>query len=360
VGIKLDRQARFDTYERAIRDARDPRTTIDATWAGRVRWLSEQAAAGDAKGRTYIPALGGALLAKAVDGRVDLLTQRQEGGPRGYYLRGVAEQMQKQGRNIVHLGTPSANPMNNAPFLRGNARVDRLTVAGYLRHVYDTYVDWLREADGYTLDQAYSALVAFVYVRMRVQQDEDSKRATGTRMAAAASLSSLIEAVQLWITEDPEEGARGQALVAAALSLAWKDIEVIPKHHPAPFDVRAASVLACEVKQKAVGETDALELARRAAAADCDLALYAALAADQQPLATDRLRRDALDRHGVLLDAVHDAHELIGHVAVHGGVPASDVARRLPQALAAYSPDAGVSEPGLRRVVGLLESGTSA
>ena len=173
MGIKLDRQARTDTYERAIRDARDPSTSIDATWAGRVRWLSEQAAAGDAKGRTYIPALGGALLAKAVDARVDLLTQSTDGGPRGFYLRGVAEQMQKQGRGIVHLGTPSANPMNNAPFLRGNPRVDRLTVAGYLRHVYDTYLDWLREADSYTAEQSYSALVAFVHVRMKVQQDDD-------------------------------------------------------------------------------------------------------------------------------------------------------------------------------------------
>ena len=200
-----------------------------------------------------------------MDAQADLLTQREEGGPKGYYLRGVAEQMQVQGRGIVHLGTSSANPMNNAPFLRGNARVDRLTVAGYLKHVYDTYLDWLREADKYTAAQAYEALVAFVFVRMDVQQQEALANATGTRMSAAASLSDLLEALQLWMTEDPEEGARGQALVAATLSLVWDDIEVVPKHHPAPFDVRRPERLACEVKQKAVLEADVLELARRAA-----------------------------------------------------------------------------------------------
>jgi hypothetical protein len=354
VGIKLDRQALKDTYERAIRDARDPKTRIDQTWASRIRWLSDEAASGDAKGRTYIPAVGGALLAKSVDAQADLLTQAVSGGPKGYYLRGVAELMQSQGRGIVHLGTPSANPMNNAPFLRGNARVDRLTVAGYLKHVYDTYLDWLREADKYTSAQAYAALVAFVSVRIQAQQDEDAINAAGTRMTAAASASSLLEAVQLWITEDPEEGARGQALVAAALSLVWDDIEVVPKHHPAPFDVRSPDALACEVKQKAIGESDVLELARRAANAGYDLALYAAVAADQKPLAVDRLRRDALDQHGVLIDVIHDAHELIGHLAVNGGVTARAVLERLPQALANFAPDAGVSAPGLQRLIDLL------
>jgi hypothetical protein len=73
LGIQLDKQACVDAYERAIRDARNPRTKIDQTWAGRVRWLSEQVAGGDAKGKTYIPAVGGALLAKAVDPRIDTL-----------------------------------------------------------------------------------------------------------------------------------------------------------------------------------------------------------------------------------------------------------------------------------------------
>ena len=356
MGIQLDRQACVDAYERAIRDARNPRTKIDQTWAGRVRWLSEQVAGGDAKGKTYIPAVGGALLAKAVDPRIDTLTQRTEGGPRGYYLRGVAERMQEQGRGIVHLGTGSPYPMNNAPFLRGPARVDRLTIAGYLKHVYDTYLDWMREADGYDADRAYAALVAFVKVRMQVQRDEEAATAAGARMTAARSVSDLLSALQLWLTEDPEEGARGQALVAAVISLVWgKEVEVVPKHHPAPFDVRRSGVLACEVKQRTIAEADVLELARRAAAADFDLALYAALDIHQPPLAVDRLRRDAVDQHGVLLDVVSDTHELVAHAAVHGGLTAGDVTAGLPRALADYCPWADVSAGGLKRLEDLLK-----
>lgn len=355
VGIKLDKQARVDTYERAIRDARDPLVVTDQTWTARIQWLSDQVAQGDAKGRTYIPAVGGALLAKSVDPDVDLLTQRLEGGPRGYYLRGVVEQMQKQARNIVHLGTPSANPMNNAPFLRGPARVDRLPVASYLEHIYETYLDWMREANSYSRTSAYDALVAFVAVRMAAQRTEDTALATGTRMQAAASTSDLLGAVQLWATEDPEEGARGQALVAAALSLTWgTGVEVVPKHHPAPFDVRLPPTLACEVKQRAVQDSDVLELARRAASAGYDVALYAALSLNQRPLAVDRLRRDALDQHGVLLDIVYDSHDLVAKVGVYGGVRVARVAAQLGQRIADFSPRAGVSTPGLQRLVDLL------
>lgn len=354
MGIKLDKAAVAATYERAIADARHPRTSIDETWAGRIRWLSEQIA-GDAKGRTYIAAIGGALLAKATDDRVDTLTQREQAGPRGYYLRGVAEAMQKQGRGRVHLGTASANPMNNSPFYRGDDRIERIQVAGYLKHVFDTYRDWLREADGYAQPRAYAALVAFVKVRMAAQQAEDAALAAGQQMTAAASAADLLEVVQLWMTEDPEEGGRGQAVATAALRLVWPgEVEVVPKNHPAPFDVRRTMTLACEVKQKVVGEDDVLELARRAGAAEYTLGLYAAFAIGQPPLAGDRLRRHALEQHGVLLDVVYDAHELLAHVAVYGGVDATVISAQLGQEIADACHQAGVSTTGLQRLANLL------
>lgn len=357
MAIRLKREDLGVVLERAIRDARGPKVTVNRLWEDRIAWLTREVAGGDAKGKTYIAATGGALLAKATSDQVDSLTQSTSAGGRAYALRGVAEFMQASLRGKVHLGTLSKWPMNNAPFLRGPARIDRFTVAPYLKHVYDEYLGWMQELDDYTADQAYDALVAFLRVRMRAQLDEDAVAAAGARMIAARSIAELLEAVQLWLSEDPEEGARGQALLCAVLDLAWDDVDVVPKHHPSPFDVRRSGSpppLVCESKQQVVTAEDVLELARRAAEHAADLALYAALDPAQPPLPVARIRAHALERHGTLLDVVHDTQELVGHLCVHAGVPAAEVAARLPQSLADRCRAADVSARGLSRLETLL------
>lgn len=343
--------------DRAIADARNASTPVNALWTARIERLSTAVAGGDAKGKTYVAATGAALLAKATDDQVDTLSQNTKAGPRGYSLRSVAEFMQNKVRGKVHLGTLSKWPMNNAPFLRGPARIERFVIAGYLRHIYDDYVDWMRELDGYPSSQAYDALVAFIRVRLNAQVAADASSAGSGRMLAARSTADLLDVVQSWMTEDPEEGARGQAVLVAALDLVWPDAEVIPKHNPAPFDVQRAGSpppLVCECKQQTITEADVLELARRAAEQGANLALYAALARDQPPLPADRLRLDALTRHGTLLDVVHDVHELIARIAVHAGVSTTRVATELPLHLAARCTAADVSDGGRRRLELLL------
>lgn len=357
MGIALSKSSLEAVLDRAMRDARDPKKVVSRRWVSRIEWLSEQIAGGDAKGKTYVAATGAALLAKATNDQVDTLSQNTRGGPRGYSLRSVAEGMQRQVRGRVHLGTLSKWPVNNAPFLRGPARIERFVVAGYLTHVYDEYLDWMRELDGYAAQQAYEALVAFLRVRIGAQASQDAVAAAGTRMTSARSTSDLLDVLQRWAIEDPEEGARGQALVAAALDLVWDDVEVVPKHHPAPFDVKRAGTpppLVCACKQEAITEADVLDLAVAAAAHDADLAIYAALARDQAPLPADRLRVDALVTHGTLLDVVHDVHELVSRVGVYGGVAATVVAANLPQHVANRCPGADVSAGGLRRLQSLL------
>ncbi len=357
MGISLPKPALEAVLDSAMRDARTPNVSVDARWTARAEWLSSEVAGGDAKGKTYVAATAAALLAKATNDRVDTLAQSTRGGPRGYSLRSVAELMQQQVRGQAHLGTLSRWPMNNAPFLRGPARIERFVVAGFTKHVYDEYVGWMGELDGYTSTPAYDALVAFLRVRVAVQVAERAAAAAAPRMAAARSTADLLDVVEQWITEDPEDGARGQAAVAAALDLIWDDVEVVPKHHPAPFDVRRAGApppLVAECKQQTIGVTDVLELARRAGEHDVDVALYAALARDQTPLPADRLRLEALARHGVLLDVVHDAHELLARIGVYSAVSAAAVAERLPDRLARRCPDADVSAGGLRRLQQLL------
>src|SRR3954469_3160338 len=103
MGIPLPKPALDAVLERAMRNARDPGYPVDPRWAGRIRWLSDKIAGGDAKGKTYVAATGGALLAKATNSKVDTLTQKPDGSQRGFGLRGVAEFLQERVRGTVHL-----------------------------------------------------------------------------------------------------------------------------------------------------------------------------------------------------------------------------------------------------------------
>lgn len=350
-----DREALRDELDRALRDAAtdgDPWPR----WVERVEWLGQRAE--NTKGKTYIAALGAALLAKATDPRVDSLTQKKEAGPNGYSLRSVAELLQRSVRGRVHLGTPSKNPLNNSSFYRGPVRIDRFTaIAGYIRPIYDALVRWLDELDGYTAEQAHAALVAFLHVRIDVQRREVAAAAASPRMGRARSLADLVDALQTFLVEDSEEGGRGQAVVAAILGCAWPDVEVVPKHHPAPFDIKRAGIpspLVCEVKQVVVTDKEVLELARRAHDADVAQAVYAALHPDQRPLPVERLRADALDHHGVLLDVCRDVRELVARIGVYSGLGTIGVCTVLPGEVVKHAMTADVSSAGQRRLLALL------
>lgn len=358
MAIKLTPADIAAVLDRALRDARDPSVEVDATWTERIRWLSDKIEGKDAGGKTYVAATAAALLAKAVNDQVDTLTQSTKAGSRGYGMRGVAEKMQERVLGVVHLGSTSKWPANNRPFLGGPARVDHFdNVAGYLQPIYRTYLDWMRDLDGYSADKAYSALLALMRVRMEVQAAEDLRRSETPRMAAARSTAQLVEVIQMWMTEESEHGARGQAVVAAVLGLVWEDVEVVPKHNPAPYDVMRPGKplkLAVEVKQQQIIEAHVAELAKRTAKSGGSAAIYAALATDQPPLAVDRIRADAMRHHGVFLEVVHDARELVAKVAAYGGLDAIGVTTRLPQAVIDRCGPAGVGNAGADRLADLL------
>jgi hypothetical protein len=341
---------RREVLDAGLRAARGSSVT-NHLWAQRIEWLDVEVQ--ESKGKTYIAALGAALLAKAIDEEVDTLTQNTKGGVRSYSMRSIGEFMQRQLRGCAHLGTTSDNPLNNSPFLRGPARIDQFTVAPYLKHVYDEFVAWMGELNYYSTDEALQALVIFLRIRMAVQGHIDADATEAPHMGSARSAEDLIVALHRWITEDPEEGGRGQALVAAVLSLAWDDIEVVPKHHPAPFDVRRVGdppPLVVEVKQRPIDDRAALELARRARAASAEAAIYAAFAVNQSPLSTSRLRSDALRMYGVLLDVVHDTGELTARAATYGGIGVLDMLDQLPDHVARLAAASDVGSPGLQRL----------
>ena len=354
MGIRIPTPDLERELDAALRDAAS--TDGSDLWVERVVWLTEQVEEGD--GKTYVAALGAVLLAKATDPRVDSLTQALSAGPAGYNLRSVAEFLQARVRGHVHLGTLSKNPVNNSPFLRGPGRIDRFDRIGpKTKPIYDMFVRWLDDLNGYNKAEAHDALVSFLHERTRVQRSVDAVSAASLEFGTASSIEDLTEALQLFAIEDPEGGSRGQAVVAAVLASAFPDIEVVPNNHPAPFDVKRAGhppPLVCEVKQQPIRPGEVMELARRAFDHHADRAIYAALDPSQGELPVNRLVADALVRHGVFLDVCYDVRELVARVAVYSDVDILSLLADLADQAVVRCEPSGVGQKGRRRLEALL------
>jgi SacI restriction endonuclease len=344
MGIKLEDQALLLTLDDAIALARSPEE-LPEVWVTRVERL------GDLGIKTYIAALGGALLAKATDPRVDSLAQDGAAGPRGYSLRKVAEFLAQLNNGRYHLGAKGRWPLNNRPFLGGPARIDEFTkISGKARPAYEAFLDALRDLNRLERGEALAALAAFLRVRMAVQKAEREAVRAARGMDSDVSLEDLVGIIDRFVRADPEVGRRAQALSAAILDCAFEDVELQAINSPHPGDVRVMSdgqiVLAVEAKQLPVSEAVASELSQEAAELGADLAMLVVIAEKHAPLDRDRIQREALRDDGTLLMVCESVLELVSSVAVLSGTPAVRVEADLPGAFAARLREIGVSKKG--------------
>lgn len=343
MGIRVGADRLEEVLERAVvlaeSDAQLPRIWID-----RVERIAE------CPSKTYIAALGTALLAKAADPRVDALTVKSKAGPAAYSMRGVARVLVDKAPTYgYHLGRTGPEPLNNQPWF-GSDRVDRFenVRADALPYHRDMvrYLTDLNEADA---DESLSALAAFV--RLRIEFGEQEREAARSlAVEASDDLGELIQILTIFLREDPEGGRRGQALVAALLDLAHEEVYLAPINDPSGLDVSISEegrlLLGVEVKQKPVAEATAMHLADEAAKRDIDKALLVSLAPDQRPLDRERIRRDALRQHGVLVSLYESVGELVSEIALQAPVSASEFARDVPARYLKRMQEHGVSHEG--------------
>jgi hypothetical protein len=351
MGITIKKAVLEGRLEDAVRLA-ESAADLPEQWTKRVVHVSQ------CPSETYIAAFGVALLAKAADPRVDVLTIKASAGPTAYSMRGVARVLVGRARHFgYHLGVTGPEPLNNQPWF-GNDRIDRITrIRPEVVRYHEALVRYLRDLQQLNADHALLALAAFLRLRLAV----------GRQVAAAAhvvianagvALDDVLSVAETFIRQDPEGGKRGQAVVAALLDCIHDDVETGAINNPRAFDVRVdageTAILAVEVKQKPVGDEEVLYLAAEAASAHVDKALYAALAADQPWLDTVGLRQRAAAQHGVFLGVALGMAALAELILLGSQRPASVIAADLPTHVMSRLESLRVSESGRAHWAGLF------
>jgi hypothetical protein len=122
VGITLDRREMALQLERAVRYAEDPHQVLPVEWVERTEHMA------GCPSRTYVAALGVALLAKATDERVDALTVKRKVSANAYSMRGAAAVLAGNAALYgYHLGVTGPEPLNNQPWFHGE-RIDQFRI----------------------------------------------------------------------------------------------------------------------------------------------------------------------------------------------------------------------------------------
>ena len=323
-------------------------------------WITRTERLGALGVKTYVAALGGALLAKATDPRVDSLVQDETASARGYSLRRAAEYLAVHNEGRYHLGTASRWPLNNRPFLGGPARIDEFTkISRRARPAFQMFLDSLIALNRLDSEEALNALSAFLCVRMAVAERERTAIAELFTRTSGLTLEDVLGMAELFVRENPEHGRRGQAFVAAAFDCAFDSVQLQSINNPKPGDVRVVldgKTVPIEVKQIPVASDRALELAREARRLGGDAALLVALADKQEPLDRDRIRRTAIREIGVAVEVCESVRELVGLIAVFASASIEEIVSSLPAAFAARMQEIEVSDAGLRRWRDLIEA----
>lgn len=228
--------------EQAVRASTDAATRSSEEflrWSTWVQKLSELCAAKNLK--TYIAALGNALLAKAANPRIDVFSLKaSDNSPGAYDARRSAEKVlvPSSQEHRFSLGTTGPQPLNNQPFFREYRITREMPVRDGSKVVLDEFLKLLHEIQQYRTDEAVRALAAFIEVR-RGYVPQYAARAPGQTISGADELTAAIESL---VTQNSEGGGRAQAAVGGLLDavFSYESVRVGKRNEPdrkAPGDV---------------------------------------------------------------------------------------------------------------------------
>lgn len=325
-------------------------------------WLERTKKVGESPSKTFIAMLGTALLAKATEPKVDPLALKVRDFPTAYSARSLCKDVLvpcavEAG---VHIGTTGREPLNNQPFFRHERVGPEMKVRPHVRPHLDYLCLSLGAMKKLNREQAIEAFAAFLRVRIQ----EGPKSAVPLVVEHALGVPDLATKSASFISSDPENGKRGQALVAAALDLVFPDVRTTRVYDPSrhwPGDVvvydEDTVTFSVEVKQRLATDTEILQFAERCAQMGVQRAMAAILDPDQPLLEVDELREMAWQRHGVHLSVLIGAAELLYGALTWTTKPLADALRELPQLMATRLDEMEVSAEGQAAWAALFKAG---
>ena len=167
-------------------------------------WLKRVERISSSPSRTYIAALGTALLAKAADERVDALAIKSKAGTNAYSMRGVVAVLAARASDYgYHLGVTGPEPLNNQPWF-GSSRVDRITnLSAQVQPFHRDLVRYLSDLNRLSSDEALKALACFMRLRIAYNKEERAQE-TLLRTPARDSFEDLLDILETFVLNDPE------------------------------------------------------------------------------------------------------------------------------------------------------------
>jgi hypothetical protein len=213
----------------------------------------------------------------------------------------------------------------------------------------DYLCETLGSAEPLDLNASLLALAAFLRVRLREGPKPLDLR-SGKR---TLGLTDFTDITAKFISADPEGGKRGQAFVAAALSLVFEQVKTNRVNDPGrhwPGDIlvlkdRAASLTA-EVKQRRTTDTEIAQFVARARDAGIRRAVVAALDPWQSTLPVDELRADAWYEAGVHLSIFEDIASVLSAALTWTPLDLSEALSTFPALIAERLEELEVSPEG--------------
>lgn len=283
--------------------------------------------------KTYTPALGAVLTARATTAAVDPLSIKQAFGPTTYSLRSVGHLVlvplaQELGFSIR---TTKREPLNNQPFFRYSHMSEMNRVAHPQEHL--KFVQDVRRLRSTSQEEALKALAA--YIRVGVADLTTRRKCVVT--PGVLTPSGLVQAASSFMRDTHDRPKRAQAIAAAAFSAMYDDVRSRAINDPSrdvPGDVQAyvgtTVVLSVEVRAKRVSASDVEGFTANCRDAGVERAFMVVTSPDHQPLDRVTLEMRTLNDKGITLCILESIPELVTMMLTWSPLP-------LPQAIDAFA-----------------------
>lgn len=272
-----------EAYKVALNDVRLPE-----------KWLDIATSLRKNRGpRTYVPALGTALLARACNDTVDALSIKANYANNSYSARTLCHGVLVPS-SVEHgfdLYATGREPLNNQPFFRYDHYTTVERIASDSRPFWDILFGAVSELNSYSRYEARLALAAFLRVALEAARVKQ-KRIGGSAIVE----SSLVALCREFVTTGFDIPRKLQACVAAGLDLCHADVRSRRLNDPSrdvPGDVHVyveqMAVLAVEVRGKPVKSHELRQFVHRVADARIGRAALVVDCADHSRLPLDSL-----------------------------------------------------------------------